>query len=78
MTTKQNMSEIIFNEIESQLGPQMTFKKEVEGLTTFTWGYGTIHQSDIKRIVDFCDKYNLIFVIREREKCIDVEIEWYE
>lgn len=73
--TTTDMSEIIFEEIESHLGPQMTFKKETDDSVTFTWGYGTLHQKDIARIVGVCAVYKLTFVIREREKCIDVQID---
>jgi hypothetical protein len=73
MTTEQ-INEIIFENIEKKLGPKMTFKKETTSGVTYTWGYGILNQSDVEVIVSVSKVYGLTFVIREREKCIDVEI----
>jgi len=76
MTTTE-ISEIIFEEIESHLSPQMTFKKETDDQVIFTFGYGVIFPNDISRIFSACRTYGLQFAISARENCIDVKIDKY-
>ena len=75
----EQISEIVFEEIENHLSPKMTFKDENELSITFTWGYATgVPESDMRRVVSVCALYSLPFIITPRVSgdaaVIDVKI----